>query len=230
MKKSIRRSLFLLLGAGTLAAVLGLSGCQTTVDYQKLKFSESTVKPSGLLLPLEDASTGQDLNLSEQIGDRFSKIMIPGNQDKTYGFYVVSLGTPFQSSAAGTVWLTLNSCLLCIPSFFGMPVQGIRYSPTVTIYVFNSRGDQVDNVTQVGEFTEYSGVYYGHTPNAKAEKAFGPIIDQCLTALSGRSNRINALLKAGGPVDPASEAAARTKITRFLHGATGALKYTSPGG
>ena len=211
-----------------LASGLLITSCTTSsVKVQNLDLSEAHVK--GQNIPkLQNATPGVDPELIQKVDEVMLDFINPNG--RVMGYYTVDLKCRYTSDIehpASLVFASLSGGCLFVPNMLGMPFWINSFETSVSLNIFDSRGDIVETFIKRGRFDLAKGIYYGHDPTLKAGKNYSEGLKAGLEYMNKKSASINAMLYAAGPVTPHNSAYARSKIAGKNYGA--ASKQTGGG-
>ncbi|MDR1868970.1 MAG: hypothetical protein LBQ82_03185 [Treponema sp.] len=189
---------------------LGLTSCETTLNWQKLELGDLNVR--GQLPNLQNATTGVDsewMNRVERIMSNF--VDTSGEQ---MGYYTVNFTRSYRLSDGGYVLSFLTGFFVYTPALFGMPFQVTTETVSAYLSIYDSQGNLVESFRRTGDFTLATGLYYGHDATKKAGEKYTELFKDLLEQVNMKSKSITDLLNAAGPVTIGNTTAARSKIVQ----------------
>ena len=139
-------------------------------------------------------------------------IMDSSEPETGYYCYTWDIRTEDTGYLWGGIWL--HSLFAGLTLLFGVPTDIKTCYCSIHLYLFNSNGEFLKEITGVDTITRSAGIYYGYycKEDPAIQKAFKSIEKQ----LSKRIQLINQSLQEAGPNTPEKEATAKKKIKESI--------------
>jgi hypothetical protein len=190
------------------AALLLMTGCQTTVHWQKINLSSSVKE--GKLSKLENLTTNLDPGIIETSDNIMSNYL--SQRGDPMGYYSLNFTYSSTLSPGGYVWAFASGYTSFILNVLGMPFQAETYTAEVALTIYDSQGSLVGTYTRSEDFHITTALYYGHDATKKAETVYSELLSDILKKVDARSVSINAMLAAAGPVTVQNRGQALSRI------------------
>jgi len=99
----------------------------------------------------------------------------------------------------------------------GIPYETAHFQIQASLYIFDSEGKMVSRFIETGSFSQTAGLYYGHNPTRNAAAAFSKLFEEIFQTASMKSDEINHVLRAAGPITEKNREQAIENIKTFLN-------------
>jgi hypothetical protein len=195
------------------------TGCTLPIKMHKIKFGE--VNTHAEILNLQRASALSPPALKQEVEKVMSNVVNANGEPM--GYYTVNVSNETDVPDANVTIQTICCCLCYVPNLLGVPYWMIDKYCSVSLNIFDSNGNLIGSYKKDRWFRIYSSFYYGYGSTRKAGKVYTKLFEDILQQVSAKSQSINDLLNAAGPITAQNTAAAKSKINETL-----ASQYKKP--